>query len=99
MAALTAEARRDLLQGLAKAYADAGNQREIFEANGRDLESAEAAQARGEMAPALVKRLVIDEKKIAALCDGLEQMASAPELTGQITLPARVLTSGFLRCD
>jgi len=83
---LSTSARRALLQGLADAYAGSENQRTILEANRADVAAGEAAAARGELGQALVKRLALDSKKIAALVDGLQQMAAAPELVGLRTV-------------
>jgi len=86
LANLSADARRGLLRALADAYASADNQRTILEANRADVAAGEAAASRGELGQAVVKRLALDSKKIAALVDGLQQMADAPELVGQRTV-------------
>ena len=71
LARLDAEARSALLLALADALEDPTRRGALFEANAADMKDAEAAQARGELAAALVKRLALSEGKLDSLADGL----------------------------
>jgi glutamate-5-semialdehyde dehydrogenase len=53
----------------------------LLEANGRDLE---AARAKG-LAVAMVDRLALTQKGIAAMAEGLRQIAQLPDPVGEIT--------------
>src|SRR5688572_1034224 len=87
--------RQALLNALATAFSSPQAQSEIIAANQQDLEDARAAEAQGALAPALVKRLGIDARKIATLVDGLRQLAQAPEVVGQ-QLTHRMLDDGLV---
>ncbi len=95
LAGLTAEARRGLLLALADAYDAADRQARALAANAEDMRRAREDAAAGRLAPALVNRLALDGKKLAALTDGLRQMARAPELVGQTTTH-RLLDDGLV---
>jgi glutamate-5-semialdehyde dehydrogenase len=56
------------------------NVRPLLEANQKDTEAANAAH----LAPALVKRLELSEKKIAAMAEGVEQIAGQTDPVGQV---------------
>ena len=56
------------------------NVRPLLEANKKDIEAAQTAN----LAPALVKRLELSEKKIAAMADGVEQIAAQMDPVGQV---------------
>lgn len=74
--------RRDVLLHWGRAL---GQQQErILAANREDLTEARAAAQRGELSHALVKRLELTPNKLAALSDGLVQLAEAPELVGEV---------------
>lgn len=64
------------------AMADAliARQDEIFEANGRDVAK---AKERG-MTGALLSRLQLNEKKVAAMADGCRQVAALPDPVGRV---------------
>ena len=83
LAKLTADQRRDLLVGLADALEDPKNRENFFEANQRDGEAAAEAQARGELAPSLVKRLALNASKLDGICHGIRQLASRDEVVGR----------------
>jgi glutamate-5-semialdehyde dehydrogenase len=85
LAALEADRRSALLTSLADALDDPATRREILAANAEDLASAREAEARGELAPALVKRLGLDESKMDSVADGLRQLAALPDLVGKVT--------------
>ena len=86
LASLTAEARAALLRALAEALEDPAHAATLAQANAEDLEAAERARARGELAPALVARLGLGPTKLASLADGLRQLADMPELLGASSL-------------
>ena len=67
----------------------------MLAANAADLASANADAAQGKLAPALVKRLGLDDKKIASVIDGLQQLAAMPDLVGRRTTH-RQLDEGLL---
>src|SRR3712207_2643606 len=52
----------------------------LLAANRRDLDAARAA----DLAPALVKRLELTEKKVHAMADGVEQIAAQTDPVGQV---------------
>jgi glutamate-5-semialdehyde dehydrogenase len=85
LAALDAEGRSALLTGLADALDDPATRREVFAANAEDLAAAHEAETRGELAPALIKRLGLDEAKLDSVTDGLHQLAALPDLVGKVT--------------
>ena len=85
LAALDAEGRSALLTALADALDDPATRREIVAANAEDLAAAHEAEARGELAPALIKRLGLDEAKMDSVTDGLRQLAALPDLVGKVT--------------
>jgi glutamate-5-semialdehyde dehydrogenase len=68
--------------GILRAIAGALRERTpaLLAANAKDLAAAEA----GGLAPALVKRLELSAKKIAAMADGVEQIAGQTDPVGQI---------------
>jgi len=53
----------------------------LMEANEKDLA---AARERG-LAPAMIDRLVLDEKRIAAMAEGLREVAALPDPVGEVT--------------
>lgn len=85
LAALEADRRSALLAGLADALDDPTTRREVFAANAEDLAAAREAEARGELASALVTRLGMDESKMDSVSDGLRQLAALPDLVGKVT--------------
>ena len=82
LAALPSARRASLLRALADALASPDNRGPLTEANEADMADAQAAQARGELAEALVKRLTLTDDKLSSLVDGLRQLADMPELVG-----------------
>jgi glutamate-5-semialdehyde dehydrogenase len=95
LARLPGEARSRLLGDLAAALEDRQARAAILAANAADLEQAQAAEARGELKPALVGRLGLDAKKLDGVADGLRQLAAMPELVGQVLL-RRELDDGLV---
>ena len=53
----------------------------LLEANQRDLESARAAG----LESAMIDRLTLTEKSVAAMADGVDQVATLPDPVGEIT--------------
>ncbi len=95
VAALEADARAGLLTAIADALADPSRREELLTANARDMVDARAAEALGKLDSARVRRLALSPAKLDALCDGLRQLAAAPELLGTATLQ-RELDDGLL---
>ena len=87
--------RRSILLSMADALSRPDLRARVLEANAADLREARDKQARGELAPALVDRLVLDERKLDALCDGLRQLADQTDLVGRTTLE-RELDDGLV---
>ena len=56
------------------------NVQPLLQANARDIAAAHAAN----LAPALIKRLELNEKKIHAMAEGVEQIAAQTDPVGQI---------------
>jgi len=92
LTALSSERRSELIGKIADALVE--NSRSICEANARDMGVAQEATARGELAPELLKRLSIDEARIASLADGIRSLATMDEPIGK-TLAHRELGDGL----
>ena len=56
------------------------NSAALIEANGNDIATAQAA----ELAPALIERLKLNEKRVNAMADGVDQIAGQIDPVGQI---------------
>ena len=89
------ETRAGLLRDLAEALARPAVQAAVFAANARDIERSKGDIAKGTMSPDLVKRLALDAKKLAAVSDGLQQLAAMSDLVGRVTL-RRELDDGLI---
>ena len=87
--------REAVLRELAAALEREDVRATVFAANARDVENARADEAKGTLASALVKRLGLDAKKMAALSEGLRQLAAMADLVGQVTL-RRELDDGLV---
>jgi glutamate-5-semialdehyde dehydrogenase len=85
---LTEESKNKALQALITLLKK--EKKEIFEANKRDLQSAE----KEKLASPLAKRLVFDEAKIEEACSGLESLAALPDPVGK-TISATELDKGL----
>lgn len=85
LAALAGSQRARLLDDLAAAFEAPAVMEVALAANAADMEAARYAEARGDLAPALMKRLQLDRAKLASVADGLRQLARAPELVGRMT--------------
>ncbi|BCA80983.1 gamma-glutamyl phosphate reductase [Desulfuromonas sp. AOP6] len=79
LARLSSAVKDDLLRSMADALEQ--NTESLMTANEKDLA---AARDKG-MAPAMVDRLVLDEKRIGAMADGLREVAALPDPVGEIT--------------
>ena len=79
LARLSSAVKDDLLRQMAAALEH--NAQALISANEKDLV---AARDKG-MAPAMVDRLVLDEKRIGAMADGLREVAALPDPVGEIT--------------
>jgi len=90
-----AETRSALLRELAAALGRGEVRAKVFAANALDMERSKADIASGALAPELVKRLALDAKKLAAVADGLSQLAAMEDLVGRTTL-RRELDDGLL---
>ncbi|HEX2658869.1 MAG TPA: glutamate-5-semialdehyde dehydrogenase [Polyangia bacterium] len=90
-----AETRSALLRELAEALGRPAVQAAVFAANARDIERSKADIAQGTMSPDLIKRLALDPKKLAAVSDGLLQLAAMTDLVGRVTL-RRELDTGLI---
>ena len=89
------EIRSALLNDLATALERPDARAAVFQANATDRERASIAEAKGELASEVVKRLGIDAKKMDALSDGLRQLAAMDDLVGRTTL-RRELDDGLI---
>ncbi|MCP3175966.1 glutamate-5-semialdehyde dehydrogenase [Desulfuromonas sp. KJ2020] len=79
LARLSSAVKDDLLRHMADALEQ--NAEALISANENDLA---AARDKG-MAPAMVDRLVLDEKRIVAMAEGLREVAALPDPVGEIT--------------
>lgn len=78
VAKASADQRTRALSGIAEAIGSARS--DILSANHADLQAAEASG----MAGAMLDRLRLDEKRIAALANAVREIAAAPEVLGRI---------------
>lgn len=83
LATLPGPARSALLRDLATALRAASARAAIFAANQADRDA--AARDR-DIEPARLARLGVDNNKLDGVCNGLDQLAAAPELLGAPTL-------------
>jgi glutamate-5-semialdehyde dehydrogenase len=78
--------RRAILLAMADALERPHRRALVPRENAADLETADAAVARGELGTALRDRLALDERKLDGLCVGLRQLADQADLVGRATL-------------
>jgi glutamate-5-semialdehyde dehydrogenase len=78
--------RRQILLAMADALERPDLRGTVLRANAADLAAAEQAKAKGELAQALVDRLVLDEKKLVGVVDGLRQLAAQPDPLGRVSV-------------
>src|SRR5262249_14013376 len=91
LARLPAEGRAALLRDLAAALAERPVREVLLAANAADLQR---ARAEG-VAPALVKRLGLDDTKLDGVGAGLRQLAAMPDLVGRAAV-RRELDDGLV---
>jgi glutamate-5-semialdehyde dehydrogenase len=75
---LSGAARSQVLRQVAASIRD--SREGLLAANARDVEAARHAQ----LAPALVERLKLNDKRVASMADGVEQIASQVDPVGQV---------------
>ncbi len=83
-AATSAEDRNKALTAVSQALK--ANSEEIFKANALDITNAE----KNNISSAVLKRLKFDEKKLADVTAGIEQLISLPDPIGKITLARKL---------
>lgn len=79
MANLSSAVKNDLLLRMAQALETSSPA--LIEANEKDLV---AARAR-DLSPAMIDRLVLDDKRIVAMAEGLREVAALPDPVGEVT--------------
>ncbi|PLX84922.1 MAG: glutamate-5-semialdehyde dehydrogenase [Desulfuromonas sp.] len=79
IANLSTAVKDELLKNMAAALE--GNADRIISENEKDLS---AARDKG-LAPAMIDRLVLDEKRIGGMADGLREVAALPDPVGEVT--------------
>src|SRR5687767_1812176 len=85
---LSGAARAQVLRRMAAAIRE--GREALLEANAKDVEAAKNA----DLAPALVERLKLNDKRIASMADGVEQIAGQPDPVGQ-TIEGYVRPNGL----
>jgi glutamate-5-semialdehyde dehydrogenase len=95
LAALSGPERSALLFDLATALSAPEAKQAVLAANAKDMALAREEEKAGRLGSALVKRLSLDDKKIATTVDGINQLARMPELVGR-TLTHRILDHGLI---
>ena len=80
---------------LAAALARPDARKAVLEANAQDMTRAREEEAAGRLGSALVKRLLLDDKKLDTTIDGIRQLADMPELVGRTTIH-RALDHGLI---
>ncbi len=95
IARATGPDRRSILLAIADDLGRSDARAQILDANEQDMRDAEELRRKGELAPALVDRLALTEKKLDGLCDGLGQLADQVDLIGQADLE-RELDDGLV---
>ncbi|MEJ2699276.1 MAG: hypothetical protein P8Z70_06420 [Desulfuromonadales bacterium] len=79
MANLSSGVKDQLLRNMAEAL-EAGAE-ELMKANERDVAG---GRERG-LSPAMIDRLVLDEKRIGSMAEGLREVAALPDPVGEVT--------------
>ena len=87
LAALPGPQRGALLKALAAALEHPATRDRVLAANAQDMSLAREDEARGVLGHALVKRLVLDEGKLASCADGLRQLAAHARAGGAAADP------------
>ncbi len=92
---LTGPERSALLSDLATALSEPAAKQAVLAANAADMALARDEEKAGRLGAALVKRLSLDDKKLATTVDGIGQLARMPELVGRV-LTHRILDHGLI---
>ncbi|MBP8276026.1 MAG: glutamate-5-semialdehyde dehydrogenase [Propionivibrio sp.] len=79
IARANSQVKNDALNSLARAIGR--NSTALLEANQKDLAAAKSAG----LEPAMIDRLTLTEKSVAAMAEGVEQVASLPDPVGEIS--------------
>ena len=95
MALLSGPERSALLSDFAAALSKPEVVQTVLAANAKDMTFAREEEKAGRLGSALVKRLSLDDKKLATTVDGILQLARMPELVGR-TLTHRILDHGLI---
>jgi glutamate-5-semialdehyde dehydrogenase len=95
LAWLTGPERSALLSDLATALSEPAAKQAVLAANAADMALARDEEKAGRLGAALVKRLSLDDKKLATTVDGIGQLARMPELVGRV-LTHRILDHGLI---
>jgi glutamate-5-semialdehyde dehydrogenase len=95
LALLSGPERSALLSDFAAALSRPEVVADVLGANAKDMAFAREEEKAGRLGSALVKRLSLDEKKLATTVDGILQLAAMPELVGR-TLTHRILDHGLI---
>lgn len=95
LARVSGPERRAVLLAMADALERPDLRANVLRANAADRADADAARDRGEIGQALVDRLVLDDKKLQGLCDGLRQLAGQADPLGRVTVD-RELDEGLV---
>jgi glutamate-5-semialdehyde dehydrogenase len=74
---LTSQEKNDILEAMARELV--GSESDILAANEKDIAAAEENQ----LAPAMIDRLRLDPARIAAIADGIRQVATLPDPVGE----------------
>lgn len=83
---ITGPERRQILLAMADVLERPDVRSAVAKANGEDLAEGAAARDRGELAQALVDRLVLDDRKLTGVIDGLRQLAAQPDPLGKVAV-------------
>jgi glutamate-5-semialdehyde dehydrogenase len=95
LASLSGPERSTLLSDFASALGEPAAKAAVLAANAKDMALAREEEKAGRLGSALVKRLALDDKKLATTVDGILQLGRMPELVGR-TLTHRVLDHGLI---
>ncbi len=87
---LSPKIRNDILLTLSQKIREPQVQKKILEANTKDIKNASALQ----LAPSLLERLMLDEKRILALAKTLEEIVALPSPVGEVLL-GKTLMNGI----
>ena len=78
LASLSGPERSALLSDFAAALGEPTTKQAVLAANAKDMAAAREEEKAGRLGSALVKRLSLDDKKLATTVDGILQLAHMP---------------------